>query len=471
MKNFNKAILTAALTVFLPASQLLAQYQVSPGKYAVKFTDKNDNPYSLERPGEFLTQKALDRREKFSIGLDIRDLPVTPKYVDSLKSLGFKIQGTSKWLNCAVVKCDSADLEKLKTLSFIDYGYNWRKNEEKPQSAAQTLERPKFSKKEKKLDNTVKLQYGKGENQAVMLNIQALHNAGYTGKGITAAFLDAGFYKVPKWNSFAKMIADNHLLGTRDFADLDDEVYDTDTHGMNVLSCVTSFWKEQLIGTAPDAEAYLFRTEISKSENVIEEFLWAFAAEAADSLGVDFIHSSLGYYKFDDKSKSYKYSEMNGNIAVSTVAADIAASKGIFVTVSAGNEGDDPVWPWITSPADADSVLTVGAVDKNQVIADFSSRGPTYDGRIKPDVCAKGLNSAVQGTSNHITTSSGTSFSGPIMAGACMCLMQAHPKAPVMVLMKAIKTSASQYDKPDNTYGYGVPDFELAHRILIKWGY
>lgn len=471
MRKINKMILAAALSIFLPSAQLFAQYKVSSGKYAVKFTDKEANPYSLERPQEFLTQKALDRREKFSIGLDFRDLPVTPAYVDSLKSLGFKIQGVSKWLNCAVVICDSTDLEKLKNLSFVNYDYNWRKTIEKPQTEPKPLDRPKLSKKDKPLDNSIKLQYGKGENQATMLNVQALHNAGFTGKGITAALLDAGFYKVPNWKSFQKMIEENRLLGTRDFADNDQEVYDTDTHGMNVLSCITGYWPEHLIGTAPDAQAYLFRTEISKSENVIEEFLWAFAAEVADSLGVDVIHSSLGYYKFDDKSKSYKYSDMDGNVAVSTIAADIAASKGILVTVSAGNEGDDLIWPWITSPADADSVLTVGAVDKNGVIANFSSRGPAYDGRIKPDVCAKGLSSAVQGTSNHITTSSGTSFSGPIMAGACICLMQAHPKAPVMELIRAIKTSASQFDKPDSTYGYGIPDFELAHRILIKWGY
>ena len=470
MKTIKTLILTAISLCCLNLNAK-AQYEVSQGKYAVKFTDKSQNNYTLDKPEEFLSKKALDRREKFSINFDERDLPVTQQYVDSLKGLGFKIQGVSKWLNCAVVICDSTLLEKLQTLSFVDYNYQWRKQkEEKPKAEIQQLERPKIKRK-KQPDLAMKLPYGKGANQVQMLNVQALHNLGFKGQGITAALLDAGFYKVNKLNSFKPMMAKEHVLGTWDFADLEEDVYENDNHGMNVLSCITGYEPDYLIGTAPEAEVYLFRTEIGSSENIIEEFLWAMAAEKADSLGVDLIHSSLGYHKFDNPDKSYSYSEMDGNTAISTIAADIAASKGILVTVSAGNEGDNPSWKYITSPADADSVLTVGAVDKDEKIAYFSSNGPSFDGRIKPDVCAKGVNSAVQGASNHITHSNGTSFSGPIMAGACICLMQAHPKAPVMTIINAVKTASSQFDNPDNIYGYGIPDFELAHQILIKEGF
>ena len=470
MKTIKTLILTAVSLCCLNLNTK-AQYEVSQGKYAVKFTDKSQNNYTLDKPEEFLSKKALDRREKFSINFDERDLPVTQQYVDSLKGLGFKIQGVSKWLNCAVVICDSTLLEKLQTLSFVDYNYQWRKQkEEKPKAEIQQLERPKIKRK-KQPDLAMKLPYGKGANQVQMLNVQALHNLGFKGQGITAALLDAGFYKVNKLNSFKPMMAKEHVLGTWDFADLEEDVYENDNHGMNVLSCITGYEPDYLIGTAPEAEVYLFRTEIGSSENIIEEFLWAMAAEKADSLGVDLIHSSLGYHKFDNPDKSYSYSEMDGNTAISTIAADIAASKGILVTVSAGNEGDNPSWKYITSPADADSVLTVGAVDKDEKIAYFSSNGPSFDGRIKPDVCAKGVNSAVQGASNHITHSNGTSFSGPIMAGACICLMQAHPKAPVMTIINAVKTASSQFDNPDNIYGYGIPDFELAHQILIKEGF
>ncbi|MBR4267539.1 MAG: S8 family serine peptidase [Bacteroidales bacterium] len=468
MKNLGKIILATALAACTFSNQSFAQYKVYPGKYAVKFTDKNNSPYSLERPNEFLTQKSLDRRAKFGIKLNDSDLPVNPQYVDSLKSLGFKIQGTSKWLNCAVVICDSTDVEKLKNLSFVDYDYVWRQKIENAPKNREEIKRPKISKKS--LDKTIKLDYGNGLNQAQMLNIQVLHNLGYKGEGMVAAIFDAGFYKVPEWESFQQMIKDGHILGTRDFANFGTEVYNADNHGMNVLSCITGNKPGKLIGTAPETQVYLFRTEISSSENIIEEFLWAFAAEVSDSLGVDLIHSSLGYYKFDDTDKSYKYSEMDGNTAISSIAADCAVSKGIFVTISAGNEGNDP-WHYITSPADADSVLSVGAVDKDRNLAYFSSRGPSYDNRVKPDVCAKGLSAAVQGTSNHITQASGTSFAGPIMAGACICLLQAHPKAPIMTVMKAVKAAGSQYDHPDNDYGYGIPDFEIAHKILIKEGY
>lgn len=470
MNLINKFVLTAALSTVAFVSQSLAQYRVTSvgDKYAVKLTDKNGSPYSLERPEEFLSKKALDRRAKFNIKLDNTDLPVNPEYIDSLKRMGFGIQGVSKWLNCVVVIGDSTMIEKLKEVSFVDYDYDWRPNSTK-KSEQENIERPKLKKKE--FDKSVKISYGKGETQAVMLNIQALHNLGFKGEGMTAAIFDAGFYKVPKLKSFQPMIDAGHILGTWDFANLKEEVYESDNHGMNVLSCITGNSPEHLVGTAPETSVYLFRTEISSSENIIEEFLWAFAAEKADSLGVDLIHSSLGYHSFDDSEKSYKYSEINGDICPSTIAADHAATKGIFVTVSAGNEGNDFVWPWITSPADADSVLTVGAVDANRNLAYFSSLGPTPDGRIKPDVCAQGVSTAVQGASNHITRSNGTSFSGPVMAGCCICLMQAHPTAPVMTVMKAVKASGHQYDKPDEKYGYGIPDFELAHRILIKEGY
>ncbi len=473
MKIFSKIITMAAVAALAMPQMAEAQFKVSPDKYAVKFTDKNNNGYSLDHPEKFLTKKALDRRAKFQITLDDYDLPVNWAYVDSLKALGFKVQGVSKWLNCAVIQTDdSTELAKLNNLSFIDTDYKWLQIKEKNYSLP-PVERPKIKDKKKKKPETANYvyDYGMGLNQAEMLNIPKLHMLGYTGKGMTIAVFDAGFYKADQLNCFTKMFKEGRILGVRDFADNDSVVYDADNHGMNVLSCIAGNWSGQLVGTAPEASAYLFRTEISSSENIIEEFLWAFAAEVADSLGVDMIHSSLGYQKFDDKSVSYTREQGDGNTTIADIAADRAASKGIVVTVSAGNGGDDLAYPWVTSPADADSVLAVGAVDKRRKIAYFSSIGNTIDGRVKPDVCAIGFMAAVQGPSNHITHSNGTSFSGPILAGSVLCLMQAHPKAPVMEILQAVRASGDIYDKPNVQYGYGIPDFELAHKILIKRGY
>ncbi|MCQ2252828.1 MAG: S8 family serine peptidase [Bacteroidales bacterium] len=467
MNLFNKYLLTAALSTVAFASQSLAQYRVAPGKYAVKFTDKNNNGYSIDKPEEFLTQKALDRRAKYKIAIDEYDLPVNQKYVDSLKSMGIFVQGSSKWLNCAVIKADSAQLAEVAKLSFVEPGYKWCQIKPGIEKQPRQIQRPKIKNKNPLEDKHV-YNYGDGSNQAKMLNIHKLHGLGYCGQGMTIAVLDAGFYKADELPCFVNMYEEGRVLGVRDFADNDSIVYDSDNHGMNVLSCIAGKWEGKLVGTAPESSAYLFRTEISSSENIIEEFLWAMAAETADSLGVDMIHSSLGYHDFDDDDVDYKYEQFDGNTTVASIAADRAASKGILVSISAGNEGDDAHFPWITSPADADSVFAVGAVDKNGKIAYFSSRGPAPDGRVKPDVCAQGVWASVQSPTGKITKSNGTSFAGPIFAGAALCLLQAHPNAPIMEVMDAIKASGSYYNKPDGTYGYGIPDFELAHKILLK---
>lgn len=481
MKTISKILLSAAIATATMGNSALAQYQLTDyskakkifaqeqtDKYAVRFTDKNNNGYSINHPEQFLSQKALDRRAKFKIGITEQDLPVTQQYVDSLKALGFQIHGVSKWMNCAVVVCDKEKLELLKGLSFVDTEYNWRQKTDGPRSKA-TIKRPKIKGKEM-ADKRV-YNYGDGDNQAKMLNIHKLHSAGFTGKGVTIAILDAGFLKANELPSLKKLFTDGRVLGTRDFVDHDTSVYDFGYHGMMVLSCIAANWNAKFVGTAPEASVYLFRTEDEDSENIVEEFNFTFGAELADSLGVDMLHASLGYQKFDDKSTSYTREENDGNTTIGSKAADIAASKGIVITISAGNSGDETEFPWVTSPADADSVLAVGAVNNKGSLAYFSSRGPSYDGRIKPDVCAKGLNATVQGTSGRITTSNGTSFAGPIMAGAVMCLIQAHPKAPVMEVLNAVKAAGTIWDKPNGDYGYGIPNFEIAHKILLKRKY
>ena len=436
--------------------------------YAVKLTDKAESPYSVDNPQAFLSQKAIDRRAKYNIPVTEQDIPVNQAYIDKLTEMGFIVHGKSKWLNCVWVECPEEKLEELKALSFVDYNYQWRKKTDKPAAKEVKMKRPKVSKDG--LDDTMKLQYGRAENQTVMLNIQALHNLGFTGKGITIALLDAGFTKANSVPVFESMFQEGRVLHVADFVDDDYEVYDKGNHGMNVLSCIAANEPGAMIGTAPDINAVLLRTEDEDTEYIIEEFNWVEAAELADSIGVDMIHSSLGYHEFDDPSTSYKWEECNGDICISTIGADIAASKGIYVNVSAGNEGDEP-WKHITAPADADSCMTVGAVDSKGKIAFFSSLGPSQDGRLKPDVCAKGHNTAVEGVSGHVSTSSGTSFSGPIMAGCAACLMQAHPKAHPIDIMNAIKLSGSNFKMPDYTYGYGIPDLGLAHKILEKMGF
>jgi len=462
MNKFILRFLVLSL-LFTPIS-ILAQTKVAPDKYWVAFTDKNATPFSIDKPEDFLSKRAIDRRTKYNIAINKNDLPVNPSYIDSIKSLGVQVYYSSKWLNGALIyTTDLSVIDKIKKLPFVkDYDVHTQlasKNEPKEklkvEESAATYKISQIEKQENRYD------YGYAENQIAMLNGIKLHNEGYTGKGMLIAVLDAGFYHVNMLPAFDSLRANNQIIGTTDFVDMDTSVYDADTHGMMVLSTMGGNIPGEIVGTAPDASYYLIRTEDAGSENIIEEFNWVAGAEFADSIGADIIHSSLGYSLFDDTTVNHKYSDMDGNTAPSSIGADMAASKGMIVTVSAGNEGAD-AWHYITSPADADSVLTVGAVDKDGYYAYFSSTGPTPDGRIKPNVMAQGQSSTVEGSAGNVSSASGTSFSGPITAGMVACLWQAHPELNNMQIISAIEHNSSRTTSPDSLYGYGIPDYYLA---------
>lgn len=469
-----KSFITALFLVFI----LSSYSQIAPNTYIITFKDKKNNKYSIEKPEEFLSQKALKRRQIYNIPVSEQDLPVSSMYVDSLKSLGFKIKNVSKWLNIAVVYIeDTAFIKKTEKLSFVIPNKEYKtkkeikstksigkKDENKPENLVQNVSDILKSKNQNTFSEFV-FEYGNSKNQVEMLNCNYLHANNYLGQGMTIAVLDAGFYNVDKLPAFDSIRVNNQILGVRDFVAKDPDVYRDDSHGMMVLSTIAGFIPGQLVGTAPKAQFYLLRTEDESSEYLIEEYNWVCGAEYADSLGVDMIHSSLGYSNFDDGVNSHTYKDMNGDVAPVTIGADIASAKGILVVTSAGNEGNDP-WKYISAPADGDSVLCVGAVDGNRNLSYFSSRGPSNDGRIKPDVMAKGSYSTVQGRNGQVTYSFGTSFSGPIMAGAVACLWQANPGFSNMEIIDAIKKSCDRYDKPDNEYGYGIPDMQKADKYL-----
>lgn len=309
------------------------------------------------------------------------------------------------------------------------------------------------------------LNYGPSFFQTNQIGMDCMHDLGFMGQGMTVAVLDAGFFKADSLPAFDSLRMDNRLLGCRDFVTGDTMVFEDYPHGMNVLSCMAANLPGQLIGTAPKAKYWLIRTEDAFTETLQEEINWLVGAEFADSVGADVINSSLGYSKFDGGIGDHFYSDMDGNTTIISNAADWAASVGIFVTTSAGNSGGPP-WFKITAPGDADSALTIGAVDSAGIIAGFSSRGLTFDGRIKPNTCARGVQAVIAANGGGITTSGGTSFSSPITAGAVTCLWQANPSATNMQLLNAIQQSASQYLTPDSIYGYGIPNFCKADSIL-----
>jgi subtilisin family serine protease len=300
-----------------------------------------------------------------------------------------------------------------------------------------------------------------------MIAADEMHKRGYFGENIVMAIFDSGFSNADKQTYFKHLFENGQILDTYDFVMNEKSVYEDDDHGRMVLSCIAAWQKGLIVGTAPKAQFYLFRTEDASSEFMIEEYNWLAAAERADSLGVDIISSSLGYSNFDDKTTSYKLSDLDGKTAISTRAAEIASQKGIVVVTSAGNEGAR-AWGKIIAPADAASVLAIGAVKESGKIAYFSSRGNTADGRIKPDVVAMGLYTTVGSNDSDVTTASGTSFSCPLTAGLVAGFWQANPHLSARQVVEYIRRSGNQYAKPDSVYGYGLVNFLRADYLAKR---
>ncbi|MCX7862799.1 MAG: S8 family serine peptidase [Bacteroidales bacterium] len=427
------------------------------GYYFVFFKNKSNNAYSLSNPSYFLSQRAIQRRINYNILLDSTDLPVTPDYVQELKNLGLSVHFTSKWLNGAMVKVtDPNILASIQNLPFVK-SVKYTKPLVTPTTKINKFEQPK---------NYI---YGMASNQIYMLNGNYLHNKGKLGQGMLIAVLDAGFNGADTIPQFDSLRNQNRILATRDMIDgnFDSYVYETHPHGTMVLATMATIDNGNYVGTAPRAQYILIRTEDGASEYVFEEYCWVAGAEFADSLGADVINSSLGYTTFDDTTMNHTWADLNGKTSVASIAATIAARKGMICCVSAGNWGND-LWRKIGIPADADSILTVGAVDAQKNYAFFSSQGYSADGRVKPDVCSQGLNAATASTAGVYTTASGTSFSSPILCGLVACLWQAFPQKNNMAIIDAIKRSANLYNSPDSLLGYGIPNFEISYHYLTN---
>ncbi|MHA3788358.1 S8 family serine peptidase [Flavobacterium hauense] len=425
----------------------------------VYFKDKPDTAYYLANPTAMLSQKALDRRTRQNIPLDDKDVPLYAEYVDAIRaSGGVTVMAKSKWLNALHVRGLAEDLELLKNFEFvarIDYADKSLNSSSRVNMEQQTVA------VNKTLETQIDFNYGTSANQIQMLNGHLLHQSNYTGTGMTIAILDAGFPGVDTTQPFQRMRDNGLIKGGYDYVARSDNFYAGGAHGTLVLSTMAGYVDGQLTGTAPDAFYYLFRTEDSTNENPVEESYWVEAAEAADSLGVDVINTSLGYFTYDDGRYSYSYENMDGLTAFITRGANVAVSRGIFCVVSAGNSGNTPN-PNMGAPADAFDILTVGAVDANENYVGFSSIGPSYDNRVKPDVMARGYQDTVATVVGEIGSASGTSFSSPVTAGLVACLWQALPDMTNSELRQLIKESSDRYTAPTHQYGYGIPDFNLA---------
>ena len=460
------------ISAFMFSLGLLAQEQ----KHVVFLKNKDNNPYSLSDPNAFLTQRALDRRTKSNIPLDIKDLPVTPSYVTQIAATGAVVVYSLKWFNAVVVNTnDPTILAAIALLPFVDHIDQVLPKQPVETPGEQGIKSvdgipPYTVTKRVPTPNTKSsgaFNYGQGYNQAHMISVDGLHNLGFSGQGIMIAMLDAGFYHVDQIHAFDSLWANNQILGTRDFNIPGNNVFGDNmhSHGMSTLSTIGANLPGLMVGTAPHASFWLIRTEVADYEALVEEYNWAGGAEFADSLGADVISSSLGYTTFLNPVYNHTYADMDGKTTPITRAAELAASRGIIVVNSAGNEGGSP-WQYIAAPADGDSVLTLGAVDAQGIYASFSSTGPTADGRIKPDVVAEGSGTAIIDQGGGVSSGYGTSFSCPIMAGAMACLLQSAPSFSAEQLRNAVRNTASRASTPDSLLGYGIPNMVNARLML-----
>ena len=423
--------------------------------FFVQFTDKSGSEQIA------LSQAALDKRAERNIAIDSLDYAVSPVYMDSLEALGVHIYHCSRWMNGASIETDSNTIQRIAQWPFVDTIYLTRqRGESAPQNAgvfgdpAEAIRRRGEEAKgeEAKGEETTWLSYPQTEQ----LQLHLLHEAGFHGQGITMAIVDGGFQNVDTLSAFDAVR--EQILGIYDMTDDDDSVTGTTgNHGVKCFSTIAAITPDYQ-GAATAANYYLIRSEEHKTESPKEMDNWVAAIELADSLGVDILSSSLGYAMFDDDLQTLSYANMDGQTTRCSRAANIAAEKGMLVIVAAGNEGNK-AWHYISAPADADNILTVGAVNIHDSIAAFSSWGPTADGRVKPEVCATGSQTAlINPTNNSVIYGNGTSFACPIIAGMAACLWSAMPHATNMEIRERIIQSADRYTQPHEQYGYGIPN-------------
>jgi serine protease AprX len=459
-----RAILLIFSLVFL--TNLFSQ---SYYKFAVYFADKTPvgYPYSIATPTDFLSQRSIDRRTRYSIPLTTLDLPVAPSYIAGVLALSDSIQfyNKSKWMNCIVVgTSDSTLADSIDHLSYVTQ-VRWIFKGPKPQTAADS---PGPQGPPALLTgNGYGIDYGMADTQSTMMGLDYLHKRNYHGMGMVIAVLDAGFTNVSVITGFDHLRDSSRILGTWDFVVNEQSVKGDNNHGTNTFSCIGGYIPGQFMGTAPQASYWLLRTEEDGRETLSEEYNWLAGAEFADSAGADLINSSLGYTDFDFPSMNlnHTYAELDGNTTIITQAADLVARTGIIVCNSAGNSGTIP-WHYLGAPADADSILAVGAVKRDRSNASFSSYGPSADGRVKPDVSSLGEKSTVIGVIGVPQFANGTSFSSPILCGAVACLWQKYPNKTNLEIMDAVRKSAHVYSAPTDQYGYGIPNFGVADKLL-----
>lgn len=458
------------IIVLIGSCLLFTEAEAQFTRYVVKLNNKGNNPYSLSTPSDYLSQRAINRRTRYSVAIDSTDLPVTPSYITQIRNVpNVTVLNISKWHNSVSIQTSDANaITAINALPFVQSVSAIAARMQTGDNGKLIIaDQPLATNQRGNGITTDYFNYGTGSLAEINLHKgQLLHNIGLRGQGMLIALLDGGFFSYNTLDAMDSIITNNQVLDTWDFYSNNSTVSDDHPHGMQCLSTIAANLPGVFIGKAPKANFLLYRTEDVSSEYPIEEFNMVCGMERADSAGADIISASLGYSEFDNATFNYTYADMNGNTTIAAIGADLAAKKGILFVNAAGNEGST-AWHYITTPADGDSVLAVGAVNTSGAVGSFSSYGPSSDGQVKPDVASIGVSAIVESTSNTVVTGSGTSFACPNMAGLSAILWQAFPEVNNMRIIRALRDAGSIASAPNDRIGYGIPDMKAAFGALL----
>ncbi len=436
-------------------------------KYLFLFKDKNNSVFNIKNPETFLSKRSIDRRIKQKIAITQHDLPVNQNHVTSIQQMGAKIWYKTKWMNGVIAECDSTTMLKIKTLPFVK-GIEANTYLESPEDDG-TIENIIPDSTEIAAYEIVRnkdvINYGESKNQIEMLGIDKLHKAGFHGEGMMIGIVDDGFRNANKVPFFKTIFDEKRIVNTYNFVRNLKDVYNDGGHGTNVMSVIAADLEGELYGGAYKSSFVLMATEDNRYESLVEETNMLVALEYADSIGVDVLNASLGYYDLDNEATAHSYEDRNGNKTIAAKAADWAVSKGMVFVVSAGNDGEND---HIATPADADSVLAIGSVNEDKTYHNISSIGPRTDGITKPDVMAKGAATTIGDIDGNIRNGSGTSFAAPLITGLVATFWQANPSKTAFEIIEAIRRSGSNYPYASPLLGYGVASYTKALSELLN---
>lgn len=430
-------------------------------KFRIILKDKGTSNFSINRPEEFLSLKAIERRKHRNLSIDETDLPISPDYIKEIEKTGAVIVTNSKWLKTVTIyTADQYLPDQLKKLPFVeDVVMVWEQKRNIKKSMRNIMGNMQSTNSVQSNITLDSLYYWASWNNINLNKGQTLHELGYKGAGIDIAVIDAGFFNIKTNPSLSNI----NIKGAKSFIYEDSNPYNTENHGVWVTSCMATNMPGFYVGTAPEANYWLLRTEDVTSEYPVEQDYWVAAIEYADSVGVDIVNTSLYYNYLDFAPYTYKYEDLDGKTEMASRGANIAAEKGIFIVCCAGNDNT-----WVGTPGDSPNVLTVGSVNKSGLINEFTSFGITVDGRIKPDVVALGGYAAVIDINGMVDFRNGTSYASPNICGLVACLWQAYPRLTNKQLLDIVRKSADRYTNPIIPYGYGIPDMQKAMQLAQK---